>query len=106
LLVQGQLVLPYAARAAAHAADVLQRLLTISKFSQLGHASFVMKTPKGVIYNDPVGDVADYSDFPAPDLIVTTHEHGDHLVSSSYWLHAAIGVTRLIFVPVSGQYHY
>lgn len=31
-----------------------------------------------MIYNDPVGDVADYSEFPAADLIVITHDHGDH----------------------------
>jgi L-ascorbate metabolism protein UlaG (beta-lactamase superfamily) len=31
-----------------------------------------------VIYCDPVGDPAAYSAHPAPDLILVTHEHGDH----------------------------
>ncbi len=44
----------------------------------VSHASFVMETPAGVIYSDPVGDPAQYADFPEPDLILITHEHGDH----------------------------
>ncbi len=42
------------------------------------HASFVLETPMAVIYVDPVGDPAQYEDMPAPDLILITHEHGDH----------------------------
>lgn len=44
----------------------------------INHASFVMQTPTGVIHVDPVGDAALYADYPAPDLILITHEHGDH----------------------------
>lgn len=43
-----------------------------------GHASFVMETEAGVLYVDPVGDPANYDDVPPPDLILITHEHGDH----------------------------
>ncbi len=32
-----------------------------------------------VIQNDPVGQMADYSQFPKADLILIAHEHGDHL---------------------------
>lgn len=42
------------------------------------HASFVMETPAGVIHVDPVGDPELYADLPQPDLILITHEHGDH----------------------------
>ncbi|MCG6859597.1 MAG: MBL fold metallo-hydrolase [Salaquimonas sp.] len=50
------------------------------------HASFVMTVPAPgsndggelVIYNDPVGGAALYADYPRPDLILITHEHGDH----------------------------
>ena len=44
----------------------------------VSHASFVMETPNGVIYADPVGGAALYEAFPAPDLILITHHHGDH----------------------------
>ena len=37
-----------------------------------------MKTPCVVIYVDPVGDAASYSDFSAVDLVLIAHEHGDH----------------------------
>jgi L-ascorbate metabolism protein UlaG (beta-lactamase superfamily) len=44
----------------------------------ISHASFVMSVPGLVIYNDPVGGAAAYEGHPAPDLILITHEHGDH----------------------------
>ncbi|WOI56888.1 MBL fold metallo-hydrolase [Palleronia sp. LCG004] len=44
----------------------------------ISHASFWMETPAGVILVDPVGAEADYEDMPDPDLVLITHEHGDH----------------------------
>ncbi len=44
----------------------------------VSHASFVMTTPAGTIYSDPVGGAALYADLPQPDLITVTHRHGDH----------------------------
>jgi len=44
----------------------------------ISHASFVMTVPGMVIYNDPVGGAAAYEGYPAPDLILITHEHPDH----------------------------
>jgi L-ascorbate metabolism protein UlaG (beta-lactamase superfamily) len=44
----------------------------------VSHATFVMETPDGVIYNDPAVDAAALEGFPAPDLVLITHEHGDH----------------------------
>ena len=70
--------LPYAARAAAHASDVFSTPAGDITVHPVSHASFVMETPAGVIYSDPVGAAEDYADFPAPDLILVTHEHGDH----------------------------
>ena len=71
-------ILPYAARAAAHASDMFETTAGPIKVHPVAHASFVMETPMGTIYVDPVGDVAQYADFPDADLILITHEHGDH----------------------------
>lgn len=42
------------------------------------HASLMMEYAGKVIQIDPVGQYADYSKFPKADLILITHEHGDH----------------------------
>ncbi len=69
-------VLPFAARADGHMSDVFAG--GAIKVHPVGHASFVMETPAGVFYVDPVGDAAGYADMPAADYILVTHEHGDH----------------------------
>ena len=72
------LILPYAASAAAMTTDVFQSAAGDITVHPVDHASFVMETPAGVIYCDPVGDASKYADLPEPDLILVTHEHGDH----------------------------
>lgn len=44
----------------------------------ISHASFVMETPAGVVYVDPVGEASEYEGLPDPELILVTHRHGDH----------------------------
>jgi len=72
-------VLPFAARAAGDAGDVFSTPAGDITVYPVTHASFVMTTPVGVIYVDPVGDPAMYADKPAAELILITHEHGDHV---------------------------
>lgn len=67
-----------AARAAGHGGEVFATPMGDITISPISHASFVLQTRDHVIYVDPVGDAAAYSGFPAPDLILITHEHGDH----------------------------
>lgn len=45
----------------------------------LGHASLMMSYEGKIIHIDPVSQYADYSNLPKADLILVTHEHGDHL---------------------------
>lgn len=71
-------LLPYAAQAAAHGGNMFPVEGGEIKVHPVDHASFVMETPVGTIYNDPVGDPANYADFATPDLVLITHEHGDH----------------------------
>jgi len=45
----------------------------------VGHGTLMMEYNKKVIHIDPVASVGDYSNSPAGDLILVTHQHGDHL---------------------------
>lgn len=45
----------------------------------VGHGSLMFKYDEKVIQVDPYSNVADYSKLPKADLILLTHEHGDHL---------------------------
>lgn len=71
-------LLPYAAHAAAHASDTFAATGGDVTVHPIEHASFAMETPVGTIFCDPVGDAALYADYGTPDLILITHEHGDH----------------------------
>ena len=68
---------PFRARAAGEA-DSYKTDSGAIGISPLSHASFVMTTPGLTIYNDPVGGKELYDGQPAADLILITHEHGDH----------------------------
>lgn len=72
-------LLPFAARAGGHMANEFKTGSGTVTVHPVSHASFVMETPVGTIYVDPVGEVASYSDMPPADLVLVTHEHGDHL---------------------------
>lgn len=47
----------------------------------LGHASVMLEQAGKIVYIDPVSRYADFTQFPKADLILITHEHGDHLDS-------------------------
>jgi L-ascorbate metabolism protein UlaG (beta-lactamase superfamily) len=42
------------------------------------HASLVLETPAGNVLIDPADSPRAYREYPAPDLILITHHHGDH----------------------------
>ncbi|WP_108814922.1 MBL fold metallo-hydrolase [Loktanella sp. Alg231-35] len=75
----GITLLPYRVNAASHGAhDSFASATGEVIVTPKSHASFVMETPAGTIYVDPVGEASLYADMPTPDLILITHEHGDH----------------------------
>jgi len=45
----------------------------------IGHGTLMMEFDGKVIHIDPVSWYADYETMPKADLILITHEHGDHL---------------------------
>ncbi|GGL62763.1 MBL fold metallo-hydrolase [Wenxinia marina] len=72
-------VLPFRARAEAHmGGDMFETDGGQVVVHPVHHASVVLETPAGVIYVDPVGGADMYADMPPADLILVTHEHGDH----------------------------
>ena len=73
----GALFLPFVARA-QNAPDVFETRRGPITVHPVNHASIVLETPNGTIFIDPVGDPALYDDFRRPDLVMITHEHGDH----------------------------
>ena len=86
---------PATLRAAAHGDNSFANgAITVHP---IAHASIVLETPAGTLYVDPVGDPAQYADFPNPDLILITHEHGDHFKPDT--LGAIAGDTPLLTNP-------
>ena len=45
----------------------------------IGHGTLMLEYDGLVIHVDPVGRYADYSKLPKADIILTTHQHQDHL---------------------------
>lgn len=76
--VAGTTVLPYRLRADGHGGDLFDTPAGPVTVHPISHASVVLETPAGVIYVDPVGAPESYADLPPADLILITHEHGDH----------------------------
>jgi L-ascorbate metabolism protein UlaG (beta-lactamase superfamily) len=59
--------------------------------------SVVIQTPDGVIYTDPTGGAGRYVGHHAPDLILISHEHGEHYDART--LKDLVGPTTRIVVP-------
>ena len=97
----GILVMPRPTRAAQHegmGGDTYEMPGGELVVHPIDHASVVLETPAGVIYVDPVGGADLYAEAPQPDLILITHEHGDHYDAPT--LEGLMGPeTRLITNP-------
>jgi len=59
--------------------DIIQTSTGNLKITFIGHGTLMFTFKGKVIHVDPVSRVADYTDMPKADLILLTHEHGDHL---------------------------
>ncbi len=92
------MILPFQLRADGDAADSFETPGGAITVHPVDHASIVFETPLGTIAVDPVGDIAAYEGLPKPDLILVTHEHGDHYNAEILAALAADG-TRLITNP-------
>lgn len=63
----------------AQTEDILATSAGDVKMIFIGHGTLMFTFDNKVIHIDPVGRYADYSKLPKADLILITHEHGDHL---------------------------
>jgi len=49
------------------------------KITFIGHSTLLFNFNNMIIYTDPVSTYADFSKMPKADIILVTHNHGDHL---------------------------
>jgi len=67
------------------------------KITFIAHGTLMFEFNQKIIHVDPVGRYADYAQMPKADLILVTHEHGDHLdknaIKSIYQDHTKLVLT-------------
>jgi len=61
----------------------------------VGHGTIMITYADKVIHVDPVSMYADYATMPRADLILVTHEHGDHLDSKAI---QAVSTSRTVLI--------
>lgn len=76
--------------------DILKTSQGELKITFIGHGTLMMTFGGKVIHIDPVGSYADYGKLPSADLVLVTHEHGDHMDPK------AIGILRKSGTDVVG----
>ena len=59
--------------------DVIKTKTGDLKITFIGHGTLMFVYKDKVVHVDPYGRLADYSKLPKADLVLVTHEHGDHL---------------------------
>jgi L-ascorbate metabolism protein UlaG (beta-lactamase superfamily) len=59
--------------------DEFQTSSGLLKIALLGHGTLMLNCSGTVVHIDPVSMYADYAALPKADVILITHEHGDHL---------------------------
>jgi L-ascorbate metabolism protein UlaG (beta-lactamase superfamily) len=69
------------------------------KITFIGHGTLMLTYAGKVIHVDPVSMYADYTTMPKADLVLVTHEHGDHLDAKAI---AAVSTSRTV-VAANGK---
>lgn len=74
---------PAAAQQKNFAEDVFPAQGGDIRITFIGHGTLMITYAGSVIHIDPVSMYADYETLPKADIILVTHEHGDHLDSKA-----------------------
>jgi L-ascorbate metabolism protein UlaG (beta-lactamase superfamily) len=78
LFFMSLLALPAVAQPTVEA-DTVKTSMGDLRMTFIGHGTLMFQIGGRTIHIDPVGAEADYSALPKADLVLVTHEHGDHL---------------------------
>lgn len=79
LLIAGIFLLSFAMSQKTFEKDTIDTKKGKLVITFLGHGTLLFEYNNLVIHVDPVGRTADYTKMPKADLILVTHQHGDHL---------------------------
>jgi L-ascorbate metabolism protein UlaG (beta-lactamase superfamily) len=69
----------------------------------VGHGTLMFRYGGTVIHVDPVGREADYATMPKADLILITHEHGDHLDTAAVEALRKAGTQVVVSLSCEGR---
>src|SRR5512147_33651 len=59
--------------------DVIQTAAGPLAIDFIGHGTLMFRFHDVVVHVDPISAQADYATLPKADVVLVTHEHGDHL---------------------------
>lgn len=69
------------------------------KITCIGHGTLMFSFGGKIVHVDPVSSMADYTRMPKADLILITHEHGDHLDAKAI---AAVSTDHTVVIGAPG----
>lgn len=86
------------------AEDIIETSAGDLKLTFIGHGTLMFSFGGKTIYMDPVARVADYTQLPKADLILVTHEHGDHFNSETIYA-ISTDHTSLVYTETCARQH-